>query len=82
MITGVIASSFGLIFLHRTESASLGICKMLTGKSELISTFPWPYVDTLLYALPLSILALIAVSYCTRPPSRRVIVSCFHYYKR
>ena len=55
---------------------------MLTGKSELISTFPWPYVDTMLYSLPLSILALIVVSYCTRPPSRKVLVTCFHYYKR
>ena len=82
MGTGVVASSFGLIFLHRSESASLGICKLLTGKSELISTFPWPYVDTMLYSLPLSILALIVVSYCTRPPSRKVLVTCFHYYKR
>ena len=82
MGTGVVTSSFGLIFLHRSESASLGICKLLTGKPELISTFPWPYVDTMLYSLPLSILALIVVSYCTRPPSRKVLVTCFHYYKR
>ena len=82
MITGVAASSFGLVFLHRSESAALGICKLLTGKTELVQQFPWPFVDTMIYALPLSILALIAVSCCTKPPSRRLRVESFHYYKR
>jgi len=82
MITGVAASSFGLLFLHRSESGPLGICKLLTGKTELVQCFPWPFVDTMIYALPLSIIALVVVSYCTRQPSRKLLVECFHYYKR
>ncbi len=65
--TGVGVSLFGLVFLHRKESAALGICEYLTGKTELFSTHPWPFVDSLIYSLPLSILALVVVSLMTKP---------------
>ncbi len=77
MITGVAASCFGLAFLHKSESAALGICKMLTGKTELVSSFPWPFVDPMLYALPLSALALVAVSLVTEAPSQKLLAKCF-----
>ena len=77
VITGAAASIFGLTFLHRSESSVLGLCSRLFGKSELISTFPWPFVDTLCYALPLSALALIVVSLLTAPPDPEHIKKCF-----
>ena len=77
MITGAAASIFGLTFLHRSESSVLGLCSKLFDKSELISTFPWPFVDTLCYALPLSALALIVVSLLTAPPDPEHIKKCF-----
>ena len=77
MGTGVGVSLFGLFFLHRKESAAMGLCEMLTGKTELISTFPWPYVDTMIYSLPLSVLALIAVSIWTSPPPAPFLDECF-----
>lgn len=75
--SGVVVSLFGLIFLHRKESASLGICQTLFGKSELISEFPWPYIDTIVYALPLSCLVLVVVSLLTTELNQPHITRCF-----
>ena len=77
IITGAAVSLFGLVFLHRSESAVLGIAQKLFGKSELISTHPVPFVDTLCYALPLSLLALVIVSLLTRPLNKEHVDSCF-----
>ncbi len=74
---GVGSSLFGLLFLHRKESAALGICEWLFGKTELISAHPWPHVDTFVYALPLSFLALVAVSWCTRKLPETHLNKCF-----
>lgn len=59
--TGAAASTFALFFLHEKESAALGICQALFGKPTLISTYPFPVIDPIVFALPLSILALIVV---------------------
>ncbi|MBE6359620.1 MAG: sodium:solute symporter family protein [Lentisphaerae bacterium] len=75
--TGAGVSAFGLLFLHRKESAMLGICEKLFGKTELISTHPWPFVDPFIYALPLSILALITVSLLTAPPDEKHLAVIF-----
>ena len=77
IITGVIASLFGLLFLHRKESAALGICKAVFGKDELISTHPWPFVDTFVYSLPLAIIALIVVPLFTKAPETEHLNKCF-----
>ena len=77
IITGAAVSIFGLTFLHRSESAALGICKKLFGCDELISTYPWPFVDTLCYALPMSAAALIIVSLLTKPVDQKHIDKCF-----
>ena len=77
IITGVIASLFGLFFLHRKESAALGICKAVFGKDELISTHPWPFVDTFVYSLPLAVIALIVVSLLTKAPEAEHLNKCF-----
>ena len=77
IITGVAASLFGLLFLHRKESAALGICKAIFGKDELISAHPWPFVDTFVYSLPLAIIALIVVSLLTRAPETEHLNKCF-----
>ena len=77
IITGIIASLFGLLFLHRKESAALGICKAVFGKDELISTHPWPFVDTFVYSLPLAVIALIVVSLLTKAPEAEHLNKCF-----
>ncbi len=74
---GVGVSLFGLLFLHRKESAALGICEALFGRTELISTFPWPYVDTFVYSLPLSVLALLLGSWFSRKLPAEHLKKCF-----
>ena len=73
---GAGVSAFGLLFLHRKESAMLGVCEKLFGKTELISIHPWPYVDPFVYALPLSIITLIVVSLLTTPPDEEHLKKC------
>ncbi len=63
---GIGVSLFGLFFLHRSESAPLGICQMIFGRTELVSTFPWPFVDMVIYSLPVSAIALVAGSYLVK----------------
>ncbi len=63
--TGTLASVFALGFLHQKESAALGICKAIFGRDVLIETYPFPVVDPVLFALPLSILTLVGVSLVT-----------------
>ena len=43
----------------------LGICKALFGRDVLISTYPFSVIDPILFALPLSVLAIIGVSMMT-----------------
>lgn len=65
--TGALASLFAMLFLHKAEAAPIGLCKTLFGKDVLIETYPWHAVDPILFALPLGILAIVAVSLCTQP---------------
>ena len=74
---GAGVSAFGLLFMHRKESAMLGICEKLFGKTELISAHPWPHVDPFVYALPISVIVLIAVSLLTAPPDEAHLKKCF-----
>ena len=43
----------------------MGICKFLFGKDVLIETYPFPVIDPILFALPLSILAIVVISLLT-----------------
>ena len=67
ILAGVFSSLFWLIFVFGKTATSLGICKFLTGYPMLISTMPWPYVDTMIIALPISIIFLVVVSLLTKP---------------
>jgi len=77
VITGAAVSTFGLAFLHISESKVLGISRWLTGRDALITAHPWPFVDTLCYALPLSAAALVVVSLLTKAPDPEHIRKCF-----
>lgn len=60
--TGVFASIFALVFLHAKEAEAIGICSALFGKPVLIESYPFPLIDPIVFALPLSVIALISVS--------------------
>ncbi|MCI5778456.1 MAG: sodium:solute symporter family protein [Lentisphaeria bacterium] len=77
IVVGAGVSIFGLLFLHRKEAVMLGICKYLCGKTELIQAHPWPFVDPFVYALPLSLITLVAVSLFSAPPDETHLRRCF-----
>ena len=64
--TGAFASIFCYIFIHQKESEAFGICKALFGRDVLINSYPIQVIDPILYALPLSIIAIIVVSLATK----------------
>ena len=82
MISGALISMFCLAFLHRSESASLGICQAVFGRTELISNGVWPFVDSIVYSLPLSAIILIVVSLITRPETPEHFKQCFDTIKK
>lgn len=63
---GAVSSLFAMLFLHKAEAAPIGLCKALFGRDVLIEAYPWPMIDPLLFALPLSVIAIIVVSLMTK----------------
>jgi SSS family solute:Na+ symporter len=70
---GLCVSLFVMLFLHRAEAQSVGLCRLLTGRDTLIKLFPWYAVDPILFALPLSTLTIVLVSlFKTDKPSPQI----------
>ncbi|MDR1114952.1 MAG: sodium:solute symporter family protein [Tannerella sp.] len=67
LYTGFTVSMLCMLFLHRAEAAPVGLCRLLTGKDVLIDVFPWFAIDPIVFSLPLSVIAIIAVSLLTQP---------------
>jgi len=63
---GGLASIFCMLFLHKAEAAPIGLCKAIFGRDVLIDIYPVYMIDPIVFALPLSILAVIIVSLVTR----------------
>lgn len=74
MIAGLLTSLFCLVFLHAGEARALGISKALFGKEVLIPAHPWPSIDPMLIALPVSILVLVVVVFITGKKAQPQIV--------
>ncbi len=62
LITGTVSMLFCLVFIHEKESSAFGLCNAIFGRDAMIKTYPFPLIDPILYALPLSIIAIIVVS--------------------
>ena len=60
--TGALVSVFCMLFLHKAEAAPIGLCKALLGRDVLIDVYPWFAIDPIVFALPLSFVAIIVVS--------------------
>ncbi len=69
VIAGFVASLFCLGFLHKKEAAAIGLCQAIFGKPVLIEAYPFPLIDPIVFALPVSILVIVVVSLCTQPTS-------------
>jgi solute:Na+ symporter, SSS family len=66
MLSGLVASLFCLVFVHASEAKALGICKALTGRDVLFPAHPWPSIDPMLIALPISIIVLVLMVFLTQ----------------
>ena len=63
--TGEMASLFAMLFLHKAEAGAVGLCNMLSGRDVLIDIYPWFAIDPILFALPLSTIAMVLTSLIT-----------------
>ena len=77
LLTGTLVTVFWYVFIHKAEAVPLGISKMILGRDLLIAEMPWPVVDPILVALPLALIATLAVSLITRRPEERHLNDCF-----
>ncbi|AEG18615.1 sodium:solute symporter family protein [Methanobacterium paludis] len=77
LLTGTFMSLFWLLFVHQKEAAGIGLCKLITGSSVLITTMPWPVIDPIVVALPLAFVVTIVVSLLTKPAEDEVLDSSF-----
>ena len=78
ILTGFIVSLFCLAFLHQKEAAALGISAALFGKDVLIAKHPWPLVDPIMIALPISSIVFIVVSLFTPKATEEHIDKVFN----
>jgi SSS family solute:Na+ symporter len=73
MFVGAAVTVFWLAYVKMPECTVIGLVK----KSILADAPNWPYVDSLLIALPLSALTMIVVSLMTRAPEVAHLEKCF-----
>jgi SSS family solute:Na+ symporter len=70
MLVGLVVWGAWVLFFHEKESAALGLCLALFGKSSLVAGSMWRVVDPIILALPASSLTTIAVSLIERRAQR------------
>lgn len=74
--TGLFVSIFWYVFVHASEAVPFGICQALFSRPTLL-TGMWTFVDPILIATPLAIIAAIAVSLMTQPPAEKFVDAIF-----
>ena len=85
-ITGFSISVFWLVFVQIKEATTIGLCKILTGQPSLAGSFTdgvfkpsiIAFVDSIVIALPLSLLVLIIVSIFTKQISGELLKKTFN----
>lgn len=76
ILGGISIAVFSFLFLHGKEAAVFGICKALTGKTTLLGGV-WPFVDPLVFALPVSIILTIVISLITKVENEKQCTIAF-----
>ncbi|MCL2114673.1 MAG: sodium:solute symporter family protein [Methanobrevibacter sp.] len=77
LVSGTTVSLFWLIFFFGKTAEGLGICEFLTGQPYLIPAVPWPTIDPLIIAVPISFIFTIVVSLLTKPMAKEHIEKCY-----
>ena len=77
IVSGTFVSLFWLTNINKKTAVGLGICKFLLGVETLIPAAPWPFIDVMLIAVPVSAIFTIVVSLLTKPPAQEVVDKAF-----
>ena len=77
IVSGTFVSLFWLMFVFKKTAVGLGICKFLLGVETILPAAPWPFIDVMLIAVPISAIFTIVVSLLTKPPADEVIEKAF-----
>jgi len=79
IFTGFTVSAFWLVFVKAKEASDIGLVRLVTGgKNSILADHPnWPSVDSLVIALPASIMVGVVVSLLTKPAAQEHLNKCF-----
>ncbi|MFZ5595580.1 MAG: sodium:solute symporter family protein [Bacillota bacterium] len=73
---GYLVSIFGYVFLHASESGPFGICRAIFGRPSLLPGV-WTVVDPLIYSIIVSSVALIVITFLSKPLPKEHVEKCF-----
>ena len=76
MITGIVASLFWMLFIHKSNSSMIKLVTVLTGKESLLGA-PWNSIDPILIAFPLAFIVTLIVTASTSPMPKDLIEKAF-----
>lgn len=74
--TGLSVSIFWYVFVHAAEAVPFKICQLLFGQPTLLTGL-WVYVDPIVIATPLAVIAAVVVSLKTQPPKTEFVEKLF-----
>ena len=77
ILSGTFVSLFWLIFVFAKTAKGLGLCKFILGVETILPAAPWPFIDVMLIAVPISALITIVVSLITKKLDQDVIDKAF-----
>lgn len=79
MVTGLLAGGLWLLLVKAEEAGAIGLAQKVTGGHESIlhGQHNWPAVHPVLIALPIAVVAAVAVSLLTAPPDPQHVALCF-----
>jgi len=78
MVVGFVVTAFWLLFVKAKEAGAIGLVHIFTEKDSILAGHHnWPVVDPIMIALPLSIIAAIVVSMCTKASDDGHLKKCF-----
>jgi solute:Na+ symporter, SSS family len=78
MVAGAGTTILLFLFVHKKEAEAIGLCQLLFQKPTL-APMPWPVVDPILIALPISIITAVLVSLSTKKFTPEHVAHCFKY---
>ena len=78
MLFGIASWAGWVFFFHERESAALGFCSALFGKTSLVAGTTWAAVDPIVIALPISALVTLVGCLLTKPAPLPTAISSLH----